>query len=66
MTLADDGRVGVRTVNAENVVSFVPVTIIGGTVDGMWVAGLPEEVRIITVGQEFVIDGQVVRVETRS
>ncbi len=66
MTLADDGRVGVRVVDSENIVSFVPVTIIGGTADGMWVAGLPDEVSIITVGQEFVVEGQLVSVENRS
>ncbi len=66
MTLADDGRVGVRTLNADNAVLFVPVKIVGGTVDGMWVSGLPEKVRIITVGQEFVTEGQTVRVATKS
>lgn len=66
MTLADDGRIGVRIVNDEKVVSFKPVEIIGGTGDGMWVAGLPDDVSIIVVGQEFVQEGQEVQVETRS
>jgi multidrug efflux system membrane fusion protein len=66
MTLADDGRVGVRTVDDKKVVSFTPVNIIGGTVDGMWVTGLPDEVSIIIVGQEFVLEGQTVQVETQS
>lgn len=66
MTLADDGRVGVRIVSEEQIVSFEPVRIIGGSSDGMWVSGLPEEVAIIIVGQEFVQDGQKVQVETRS
>jgi multidrug efflux system membrane fusion protein len=26
--------------------------------DGTWVTGLPETVTIITVGQDFVVDGQ--------
>ena len=66
MTLADDGRLGVRVVDDENIVSFEPIEIIGGGGDGMWVAGLPEDVSIIIVGQEFVQDGQKVRVETHS
>lgn len=66
MTLADDGRVGVRTVDDKKVVSFTPVDIIGGTVDGMWVTGLPDEVTIIVVGQEFVLEGQKVQVEAQS
>ena len=66
MTLADDGRLGVRIIDDENIVSFEPVQIIGGSGDGMWVAGLPENVSIIIVGQEFVQEGQKVQVETHS
>ncbi len=66
MTLADDGRIGVRVVDDEKVVSFKPVEIIGGSVDGLWVAGLPDDVSIIIVGQEFVQEGQEVQVEIRS
>jgi multidrug efflux system membrane fusion protein len=65
MTLSENGRVGVRTVS-DKVVAFAPVEIVGGTVDGIWVTGLPDEVAIITVGQEFVIEGQTVKVETPS
>ncbi len=36
---------------------FVPVTYLRDTVEGVWVAGLPETVDIITVGQEYVVDG---------
>lgn len=66
MTLSENGRVGVRTVDDKKVVAFAPVDIVGGTVDGIWVTGLPDEVAIITVGQEFVIEGQTVKVETPS
>jgi membrane fusion protein, multidrug efflux system len=38
-------------------VHFVPVRIVGSDVNGMWVAGLPEEARIITVGQDYVQAG---------
>jgi len=37
--------------------AFMPVTLLRDTVDGVWVADLPDTVNIITVGQEFVIDG---------
>lgn len=60
LTLDDSGRVGVRTVEANNKVRFVPVTIIGQDADGLWVGGLPERATVITVGQEFVVDGQTV------
>ena len=57
LTLDDDGVLGVRTVNAENIATFMPVTLLRDTAQGVWVAGLPQTVDIITVGQEFVIDG---------
>ena len=57
LTLNDEGELGVRTVAADNTTLFMPVTLLRDTVDGVWVADLPDEVNIITVGQEFVIDG---------
>src|SRR5690606_16176136 len=41
LTLADDGQLGVKTVNAEDVVEFHPVTIIDHGPEGVWIAGLP-------------------------
>ena len=58
LTLADDGALGLKLVDAENRVKFVPVRIIGDSHEGVWLAGLPDEVTLITVGQEFVDDGQ--------
>ncbi|HEY7687583.1 MAG TPA: efflux RND transporter periplasmic adaptor subunit [Dongiaceae bacterium] len=60
LTLADNGDIGVKTVNADNIVEFHPVTIVGDGPDGLWLAGLPENVTVITVGQEFVQPGQKV------
>ena len=57
LTLDDDGVLGVRTVGEGNIVRFMPVTLLRDTAQGVWVTGLPEAVDIITVGQEFVIDG---------
>ena len=34
------------------------ISIIEDTPDGLWVEGLPEITKIITVGQEYVIEGQ--------
>lgn len=61
LSLNDDGVVGVRTLGDDDRVRFVPVEIIGDGIDGVWVTGLPSQVRIITVGQEYVSDGQQVR-----
>jgi multidrug efflux system membrane fusion protein len=59
LTLDDDGVLGVRTVT-DNVVAFYPVTILKDTREGVWVSGLPPKVDVITVGQEYVQDGQKV------
>ena len=32
-------------------------------IEGLWVKGLPEKAKIITVGHEYVIDEQKVNVE---
>jgi len=60
LTLDDDGRLGVRAVDQANRVLFYPVRIIADRTGGMWIDGLPEEVRLITVGHDFVRAGQVV------
>lgn len=57
LTLNDDGALGVRTIAADSTAKFMAVTLLSDTVDGVWVADLPDTVNIITVGQEFVIDG---------
>ncbi len=59
LTLDDNGALGVRTVE-DGVVAFYPVTIVSDTRQGVWVAGLPAKVDIITIGQEFVSAGQKV------
>ena len=59
LTLNDDGVLGVSTV-VEGAVKFLPVTIASDTRDGVWVLGLPLSIDVITVGQEYVTDGQAV------
>lgn len=61
LTLDDGGRVGVKLVDDDGLVVFRPVKVIDDTSEGMWVAGLPPRARVITVGQEFVRQGQRVR-----
>ncbi|MBT3879343.1 MAG: efflux RND transporter periplasmic adaptor subunit [Candidatus Scalindua sp.] len=61
LSLNDVGQIGVKIVDAQNKVQFVPVTILSDTSDYMWILGLPENVKLITVGQDFVSHGQAVR-----
>lgn len=57
LTLDNEGALGVRTVSADDTALFMPVTLLRDTADGVWVTDLPDQVNIITVGQEFVVDG---------
>jgi len=59
LVLDDSGVVGVRAVE-HGVVRFLPVEIVSDGPDGMWVAGLPNRLAVITVGQSFVTDGEKV------
>jgi len=57
LTLNDDGALGVRTIASGDIAQFMPVTLLRDTTEGVWVAGLPGTVNIITSGQEYVVDG---------
>jgi multidrug efflux system membrane fusion protein len=61
LTLTDDGTIGVKTLGPDNRVRFRPIQIIGDGTDGVWLSGLPNRITLITVGQEFVAEGQIVR-----
>jgi multidrug efflux system membrane fusion protein len=60
LTLDDAGNIGVKIINDSGKVEFVVADIALSSGDGVWVAGLPETVTIITVGQGFVTTGSVV------
>lgn len=61
LVLSADGAIGVRTVDADNRVHTLPVGILDQGPEGVLVTGLPDETTLITVGQQFVVDGQEVR-----
>ncbi len=61
LTLDRDGDLGVKIVDKDGIANFVPVAVIDDEVDGIWLTGLPYEVQVITVGQEFATDGKAVR-----
>jgi multidrug efflux pump subunit AcrA (membrane-fusion protein) len=63
LSLNDQGKLGVRTVTKENKVEFKEIKILEDTSSGMWVSGLDQEARIITLGQEYVFQGQTVNVK---
>ncbi|MBL4811337.1 MAG: efflux RND transporter periplasmic adaptor subunit [Rhodobacteraceae bacterium] len=57
MTLDQNGVLGVRAVE-DSIVAFYPIEILSNTRAGIWVAGLPFSINVITVGQEYVTAGQ--------
>lgn len=57
LTLNDEGTLGVRTIDDNAIVSFVPVTLMRDTTQGVWVTGLDDIANVIVVGQEYVIAG---------
>ncbi|MEO1028527.1 MAG: efflux RND transporter periplasmic adaptor subunit [Pseudomonadota bacterium] len=57
LTLHDDGRIGVRHVDAQSRVQFTEVTIIDDANGVLWVIGLPAETNILATGQDYVSIG---------
>ena len=62
LLLSDDGIIGIRAVDDDNAVQYIPVKIIEDTQDGVWVTGIPNLTKIIVLGQGFVENGQNVQV----
>ena len=58
--LNDLGQTVVRVLLEGNLVGSVKVSSLGEARDGIWVSGLPSEVSVITVGQNYIIDGESV------
>jgi multidrug efflux system membrane fusion protein len=61
LVLDAGGRQGVRYVESGEKVAFSPVQVLEETPSGLWVVGLTGPVRVITVGQSYVAEGQKVR-----
>lgn len=58
LSLSKEGQMGLKYVDADNIVQFAPITLIKAESDGVWVSGLPNPVNLIMVGQSFVNAGQ--------
>lgn len=65
LTLDDHGTMGLRLVDDENKVRFTPVSVVRDSLDGVLLTGLPENARVIVVGQEYVNEGVEVTVTLR-
>lgn len=60
VSLNAQGDLGVKTIDQNNFVLFSEVNIVRAQIDGIWVTGLPDLANIITVGQGFVREGDIV------
>jgi multidrug efflux system membrane fusion protein len=60
MALDDNGNIGVKTLSTDNTVLFTPINIVKSEQDGVWMTGLGENTKVITLGQGFVRIGDKV------
>jgi len=60
LTFSSNGELGVRLVDADDIVGFAPITVVEDEQAAMWVAGIADGSRVIVQGQDFVSEGQKV------
>ena len=65
LILLDDGDIGLRAVNNDNVVVLYRVELLAQTEAGVWLTGLPDKVNLIVVGHQYVSEGEKVSVVGR-
>jgi len=58
--LGEDGELGVKIVNADDLVEFKPISIVRSNSRGAWISGITDGARVITLGQGFVNAGETV------
>ncbi len=61
LTLNDAGALGIKAIDADDRVVFHPAYVVRAEADAVWLAGLPAELTLITVGQGFVRPGDRVQ-----
>ncbi len=62
LSLNDEGKLGVKTVDEDDRVVFHEATIVMSDTSGAWVTGLPPRARVITLGHGYVQIGEKVQV----
>jgi multidrug efflux system membrane fusion protein len=60
LNLNHKGKLGVKVLDTDDRVAFLPIDVSRADARGMWVTGLPHKVKLITVGQGFVEPGALV------
>ncbi len=60
LVLDDVGRIGVKSIDDDNMVRFHAVDLVRSEIGGVWVSGLPTRLDVIAQGQGFVVVGETV------
>lgn len=60
-SLGESGELGVKAVDSDSRVIFLPIELVSTALDGAWVSGIPEGSQLITLGQGFVNVGEQVK-----
>jgi membrane fusion protein, multidrug efflux system len=61
VTLSSDGDLGIRAVDKDNKVVFFPIDLVDDTPNGLVLAGIPADARVIVAGQDLVTEGSEVK-----
>lgn len=62
ISIDDEGRFGVKYLDSNDIVRFAPVDVVRSTPRTVWLTGLPDQIRLITMGQGFTQPGDAVKV----
>jgi multidrug efflux system membrane fusion protein len=62
LATTDEGRIGIKVVDADNRVRFIEADKQELGPDSIWITGLPDKIRIITRGQGYTLEGDLVDV----
>lgn len=60
VTLSAEGDLGIRAVDKDNKVVFFPIDLVDDMAQGLVLAGIPADARVIVAGQDLVKEGDVV------
>jgi multidrug efflux system membrane fusion protein len=66
IALDELGNPGIKWVDDKDTVHFTAVDIVKTEETGIWLSGIPANARVITRGQGFVREGDIVAVEQES
>jgi multidrug efflux system membrane fusion protein len=61
VTLSSVGDLGIRAVDKDNKVVFFPIDLVDDTPNGLVLAGIPADARVIVAGQDLVAEGDEVK-----